>query len=111
MNLTKEKTVIKKLFQTFLTPTFNELLKKNYPEKYGKVRKKFESFKYIFRVKFRTDYDRYPTKNTKLIFFCLNNVVRTQMLFKINEKKVLKFHSIGKPLHCLNINFGDQNKQ
>ena len=27
------------------------------PEKYGKTREEFESFKYIFRIKFRASYD------------------------------------------------------
>ena len=44
-------------------------------------------------------------------FFCLKNVVRTQMLFKINEKNVLKFYSTEKLLRSLNVNFGNQNKK
>ena len=44
-------------------------------------------------------------------FLCLKNVARIQILFKMNEKIVLKFHSIEKLLHGLDINFGDQNKK
>ena len=44
-------------------------------------------------------------------FFCLKNVVRTQMLFKMNEKNVLKFNSADFFLRSLNVNFGDQNKK
>ena len=33
------------------------------------------------------------------------------MLFKMNEKNVLKFCSAEKLLRCLNVNFGDQNKK
>ena len=33
------------------------------------------------------------------------------MLFKINEKNVLKFHAVDFLLHCLNVIFGDQNKK
>ena len=83
------------------------------PEKYGGAREKFESFKYAFRAKFRTNYDWYPTKDMKFdyAFFCLKNVARTQMLPRMVERNVLKFYSIKKLLHCLNINFGDQNKK
>ena len=45
------------------------------------------------------------------VFFCLKNVVRTQMLFKMNEKNVLKFYSAEELLRFLNVNFGDQNKK
>ena len=45
------------------------------------------------------------------MFFCLENVVRTQMLFKMNEKNGLKFHLIDNFSHCLDINFGDENKK
>ena len=44
-------------------------------------------------------------------FFCLKNVIRIQILPKMNESNVLKFHLIEKLLRCLNINFGDQNKK
>ena len=83
------------------------------PEKYGKAREELESFKYIFRAKLRTNYDWYPTENMKLdyAFSCLKKVVRTQMLPRMNENNVLKFHSIEIFLHCLNVNFGDQNKK
>ena len=33
------------------------------------------------------------------------------MLFKINEKNVLKFHLVEFFLRSLNVNFGDQNKK
>ena len=36
------------------------------PEKYKKNREKFESFKYVFPVKFRINYNWYPTKKLKL---------------------------------------------
>ena len=57
---------------------FQRTFKFPYPERYKKIREKFESFKYIFRVKFRTNYDWYPTKNIKFdyVFFCFKNVVR-----------------------------------
>ena len=45
------------------------------------------------------------------VFFCLKNVVRTQMLFKMNEKNGLKFYSAEEVLRSLNIKFGDQNKK
>ena len=44
-------------------------------------------------------------------FFCLKDVVRTQMLFKMNEGNVLKFYSVEKLLRSLNVDFGDQNKK
>ena len=83
------------------------------PERYGNAREKLESFKYAFRVKFRTNYDWYPPENLKLdfAFLYLKIVVRTQILFKMIEKNVLEFYSIKKLLHCLNVNFGDQNKK
>ena len=83
------------------------------PEKYGRAREEFESFKYAFRAKLRANYDWYFTKNMKFdyAFFCLKNVVRTQMLFKMNERNVLKFYSVEKLLRFLNVNFGDQNKK
>ena len=83
------------------------------PEKYGRAREELESFKYAFRVKLRANYDWYPTEDMKLdyAFSCLKNVVRIQMLFRMNEGNVLKFHSVEKLLHCLNVNFGDQNKK
>ena len=83
------------------------------PEKYRKVREELESFKYAFRAKLRTNYDWYPTADMKFdyAFFCLKDVARTQMLFKMNEKNVLKFYSAEKLLRSLNVNFGDQNKK
>ena len=82
-------------------------------EKYGRTHEKFESFKYALRVKLRANYDWYPTEdmNFDYAFSCLKNVVRTQMLFKMNEKNVLKFYSAEKLLRSLNINFNDQNKK
>ena len=82
-------------------------------KKYGGAREKFESFKYAFRAKLRANYDWYFTKNMKFdyAFFCLKNVVRTQMLPRMVEKNVSKFYSAEKLLHCLNVNFGDQNKK
>ena len=76
------------------------------PEKYGRAREKFESFKYAFRAKLRTNYDWYFTKDMKLdyAFSCLKNVARIQMLFKMNEKNVLKFYSVEKLLRSLNFN-------
>ena len=53
----KAFTPIFSIFQP--TPKFFDL------EKYGRVGEKFESFKYVFRVKFRANYDWYPTKNMK----------------------------------------------
>ena len=51
------KKVFTPAFSTFQrTPKFLD------PEKYGKVREKFESFKYVFRVKCRTNYDWYRQK-------------------------------------------------
>ena len=44
-------------------------------------------------------------------FLCLKNVIRIQMLFKMNEKNDLKFHSIEIFLHYLDVNFDDQNKK
>ena len=44
-------------------------------------------------------------------FSCLKNVVRTQMLPKMNEKNILKFYSAENLLRSLNVNFGDQNKK
>ena len=44
-------------------------------------------------------------------FSCLKKIARTQMLFKISEGNVLKFHSAEKLLRCLDVNFGDQNKK
>ena len=82
------------------------------PEKYGGVREEFDSFKYVFRVKFRANYDWYPTENMKFdyAFVSLKKVARTQILPKMNEGNVLKLHSVEFFLHCLNVNFGDQNK-
>ena len=41
------------------------------PEKYGGAREEFESFKYALRVKFRVNYDRYPTEDMKFDYtFC-----------------------------------------
>ena len=81
-------------------------------EKYGKTREEFESFKYTLRVKLKTNYDWYPTEDMKFdyAFSYLKNVVRTQMLFKMNEGNVLKFYSVEKKLRFLNVNFGNQNK-
>ena len=45
------------------------------------------------------------------VFFILKNVARSQILPKMNENNVLKFHSVQIFLRCLNINFGDQNKK
>ena len=83
------------------------------PEKYGRAREKLESFKYAFRVKLRANYDWYPTEDMKFdyAFFCLKNVVRTQMLPKMNEKNVLKLYSAEELLRSLNVNFGDQYKK
>ena len=44
-------------------------------------------------------------------FSCLKGVARTQMLPRMNENNVLKLHSAEELLHCLNVNFGDQNKK
>ena len=53
-----KKKAFTPIFSTFQrTPKFPD------PEKYKKVREKFESFKYVFRVKFRANYDWYLTKN------------------------------------------------
>ena len=98
------------------TPAFSTLqrtFKFLDPEKYGKARKEFESFKYVFRVKFRANYDWYLTKNMKFdyVFFCLKNVARTQILPKMNENNVLKFQSSKKLFRCLNVNFDNQNKK
>ena len=49
--------------------------------------------------------------NTIMFCFCLKGVVRTQILPRMNENNVLKFHSAEKLLRCLNVNFGDQNKK
>ena len=55
----------KKAF-TFVSFTiFQRILKFFDFEKYGGVREKFESFKYILRVKFRANYDWYPTEDMK----------------------------------------------
>ena len=56
----------------FFTPVF--FLKTNFqrtfkffdPGKYGKAREKLESFKYVFRVKFRANYDRYFKKKHEI---------------------------------------------
>ena len=103
-----EKTK-KKSTPTFFNTNFQRPPKFLDPEIYGKIHEKLESFKYIFRIKFRTNYDWYPIKNMKFnyAFSFLKHVVRIQMLLKMNEKNVLKFHSIEKLLHCLNINFGN----
>ena len=45
------------------------------------------------------------------VFSCLKKIARTQMLLRMNEGNVLKFHSAEKFLRCLNVNFGDQNKK
>ena len=104
----KKKTFNQFFFNTTLqrTPKFFD------PEKYEKIREELESFKYVFRAKFRANYDWYPIKNMKFDYalFCLKNVARTQMLPKINQKNVLKFYSAEKFLRCLNVKFGDQNK-
>ena len=44
-------------------------------------------------------------------FFYLKNAARTQMLFKMNERNVLKLYSVEFFLRSLNVNFGDQNKK
>ena len=82
-------------------------------EKYGGAREELESFKYALRVKFRANYDWYPTEDMRFnyTFSCLKGIARTQMLPKMNEKNVLKFHSAEKLLRCLDVNFGDQNKK
>ena len=100
----------KKAFTSAFSTTFQRIFKFPDPEKYGKAREKFESFKYVLRVKFRANYDWYPTEDMKFdyAFFCLKDVVRTQMLFKMSEKNVLKFYSAEKLLRFLNVNFGDQ---
>ena len=102
--------------KTFTPVFFNTTPQRTFkffdPEKYGGAREKLESFKYAFRAKFRANYDWYPTTDMKFdyVFSCLKNVARTQMLFKMNEKNVLKFYSVEKLLRSLNVNFGDQNK-
>ena len=57
MNLMNEKTMIKKTFTPIFNTSFQRTSKKFDPEKYGKTREKFESFKYVFRVKLRANYD------------------------------------------------------
>ena len=93
----------------FFNTTPQRTLKFPDPEKYGGAREELESFKYMFRAKFRTNYDWYFTKNMKFdyVFSCLKNVARTQMLPRMIERNVLKFYSVEKFLHCLNVNFGD----
>ena len=83
------------------------------PEKYGGAREELESFKYAFRAKLRANYNWYPTTDMKFdyAFSCLKNVARTQMLFKMNERNVLKFYSAEKLLRSLNVNFSNQNKK
>ena len=49
----------------FFNTTPQRTLKFPDPEKYGGAREKLESFKYAFRVKFRTNYDWYFTKDMK----------------------------------------------
>ena len=85
----------------FFTPAFSNTtsqrtLKFFDPEKYGGAREELESFKYAFRSKLRTNYDWYPTEDMKFdyAFFCLKNIVRTQMLFKMSERNVLKFFCV-----------------
>ena len=115
MNSTNEKTMTRK--KAFTPVSFNTTPQRTPkfpdPEKYGRVREELESFKYAFRAKFRANYDWYPTKDMRFdyAFSCLKNVVRTQMLFKMNERNVLKFYSVEKLLRFLNVNFGDQNKK
>ena len=108
-NHDKKRAFTPVFFNTTLqrTPKFPD------PEKYGRAREEFESFKYAFRAKLRANYDWYPTENMKFdyAFFCLKNVARTQMLFKMNEKNVLIFYSAEELLRFLNVNFGDQNKK
>ena len=103
----------KKSFTFVSSTTPQRTLKCPDPEKYGKTREEFESFKYTLRVKLRANYDWYPTEDMKFdyAFFCLKNVARTQMSFKMNEGNVLKFYSVEKLLRSLNVNFGDQNKK
>ena len=83
------------------------------PEKYGGTREELEPFIYALRAKLKANDDWYPTEDMKLdyAFFCLKNIVRTQILFKMNEKNVLKFYSAEKLLRSLNVNFGYQNKE
>ena len=115
MNSTNEKTMTRK--KAFTPVSFNTTPQRTPkfpdPEKYGRAREELESFKYAFRAKFRANYDWYPTKDMRFdyAFSCLKNVVRTQMLFKMNERNVLKFYSVEKLLRFLNVNFGDQNKK
>ena len=102
MNSTNEKTMTRK--KAFTPVSFNTTPQRTPkfpdPEKYGGAREKLESFKYAFRAKLRTNYDWYPTADMKFdyAFFCLKDVARTQMLFKMNEKNVLKFYSAEKLL-------------
>ena len=50
----------KKVFiPVFFNTTPQRTIKFFHPEKYGRVRKKFESFKYAFLAKFRANYDWY----------------------------------------------------
>ena len=54
----KEKIIVKKYFALiFFNIKFQRIFKFFDPEKYGKIRENFESFKYVFRVKFRANYD------------------------------------------------------
>ena len=102
----------KRAFTPVSFTTFQRILKFPDPEKYGKTREKLESFKYALRAKLRANYDWYPTEDMKFdyAFSCLKNVLRTQMLPKMNEGNVLKFYSAEKLLRSLDVNFGDQNK-
>ena len=101
--------------RAFTSAFFNtqRILKFFDSEKYGGVREELESFKYVFRAKFRTNYDWYRTENMKFdyAFSCLKRIARTQVLFKMSDGNFLKFHSAEKFLRCLNINFDDPNKK
>ena len=55
----------KKTFIFISFTTFQRTFKFLDPEKYGKAREKFESFKYVLRAKFRANYDWYPTEDMK----------------------------------------------
>ena len=102
-NHDKKRAFTSTSFNTQRTPKFPD------PEKYGRAREELDSFKYVFRVKLRANYDWYPTEDMKFdyAFFCLKRIVRTQMLPRMSENNVLKFHSVEKLLHYLNVNFGD----
>ena len=55
----------KRAFTLVSFTTLQRTLKFPDPEKYGGAREKFEPFKYALRVKFRANYDWYPTEDMK----------------------------------------------